>query len=474
MPKPTSAERLATAMTKVHSRVEGYIKSIAASNIRNAFCIINPTHINAPKLTYEQLESIKNMVLDQFQNDHLFGLAIKFFTPPFLLEEKPEGSPDHNVTVGIAEFDEGWQIDEFAKGMLYCPSERELGSWHHRYEKQMEALSLTPLLDSACRDLEARDHVRHFLSCPAKEFFEVFAQKYALTDSHIPQIDRKKGIRDLYHEIGSFPEEKSLIFQAYSQAKKLAAQTKNFKISQLMRGVLRAVELKCVEVVKAVGAPASTEEEILQSLKDDPLKSAPRYDAERRAQGLNYFRMAQVLMLFVLEFLEEQKKHAASGEIAMFVWLCQHIAFNHSSNGVKIVDLLNLKSGDFDRRKNTLLIKQAKVPLTEGLGELFSAWLGNRWRVNDRRLFTRLTFDLLSDNLKRISVKLPLFERDLLPKDLLIAPHALECDAAIDKSARKHLGWQEAFVSNSPYANASVLTKQIREMIISTLSKSNS
>jgi hypothetical protein len=473
MPKATTAERLTQAMKSLKNRVEEYIKHIAASNIRNAFCIITPTHVQAPQLTHEELEEIKETVLACFKNEHLFGLAIRYFVPPLPLPTRPEDGADHEIRVGIAEFDEGWQIDEYAKGMLFCPSNRELGHWHSRYERQAEALRLTPLLERAYADMQAREYIRHFLHQLAHDFFVTFATKHAQTDDAIPQSDRSLDIKVLYREIQPFPEEGAPIFYAYSEAGKIASKTQNTKTRRLMRGFQEAVERHCLKVLEEINAPQSTREEIFHDLRGGSLKPERVNDAERPAQGLDYFRTAQILMLFLLEFLEDPKKHPASGEMAIFVWLCQHIAFDYSHLGIKITDLLNLKTGDFDRLKNCLQINGHKIQLTEGLSELFIAWRGKNRRVNDRLLFTALSPDFLAENLKRVSAKLPDFTRGLLPKDLLIIPHAIGNDAAVDKNARRCLDWQCAFVSKSPYANSSDLTKQIRESITAMLSKSS-
>jgi hypothetical protein len=473
MPKATTAERLGQALTRIKNRVEDHIKKIAASNIRNAFCVIAPTHAKAPQLTHEQLEAIKEDVLARFKDEHLFGLAIRYFRPSFLPALKPKDIADHDIRVGIAEFDEGWQIDEYAKGMLYCPSDGELGRWHSRYERQTEGLRLTPLLERMFCDMQARECIRHFLSQPAHDFFVTFAKKHALTDDAIPSKDRLLDIKDLYHESRTFPEEGAPIFYAYSEAGKIASKTQNSKTRCLMRGFQEAVEQRCLKLLEDMNAPQSTREEIFHDLRRGSLKPDRVNDAERPAQGLDYFRMAQLLMLFILEFLEDPKKHPASGEIAIFIWLCQHIAFEKSHLGVKITDLLNLKSGDFDPLKKCIRIKDHMIQLTEGLIEIFIAWLGKKKRVNDRLLFTALSYDFLAANLTRVSVKLPSFTRDLLPKDLLIAPHAMGYDAKVGKSVRQHLDWQCAFVSKSPFANSSDLTKQIREAIAATLSKSS-
>ncbi len=471
MPKPTTATRLSEAIVELKIRLENYIKKVAGSNIRNGFCVIVPTHRGSPPLSHERIEAIKAGILKEFKDENLFGFAVLYAPPPLLPSSKPEGYSDYVIEAGIAEFDEGWQIDQFAKGLLYCPSERELGAWHPRYNKQTDALRLAPLVDMALKDSDAREAVRSFLNCGAAAFFNTFAMEYAKGDRNIPRIDRNKDIHLLYHELPKFPTEGAPIFHAYAEAQAMRKKTRNDRIKDLITAFIKAVEDQCIKLICDIGASATTQNGILAELRQNFKKGKQSYQAERPAQGLYYFRTAQLLMLFILEFLEDPEKNLASGEIAMFIWLTQHMSFEGLSE-IQIKDFLHLQVTDFDRKHNTLLIRSKKVPLTEGLGELLQAWLGESSRVNGHWLFTKLNPEFLKDNVARMSVRLPSFDRDLLVKDLLLKPHVIENDAPMDKKFRQHLDWQCDFVSKSPYANTNNLSKQIREKIDTMLSKS--
>lgn len=471
MPKPTTGKRLAEAMVKLKTSLERYIQKIASSNIRNGFCVITPTHAGSLPLTEEKMESIKKNVLEKFKEENLFSFAFGYFPFPqgILHSSKPEGYIDYEIRVGIAEFDEGWQIDQFAKGLLYCSSEGELGTWHSRYTSQLEGLRLTPLFDMALKDMNAREVVRSFLRLETAVFFKYFAKKYAEEGPEISLVERNKDLIHLHKKIPQFPMVGAPIFHAYAEARAIRKKTRNDRIKDIMNAFIKTVEDHSLKFISEVGASSATQNGILTELRQDFRKHKQPYDAERPAQGLYYFRTAQLLMLFILEFLEDPEKNIASGEIAMFIWISQHMSFEGLSE-IQINDFLHMQVTDYDPKLNSLQIRDKKVILTEGLGELIRAWLGEGARVNRRWLFSKLKHEFLKDNVVRMSAKLPSFNRDLLAKDLLLKPHAMGHDALMDKPFCQHLNWQCDFVSKSPYANTINLTKQIREAVRSMLS----
>ena len=473
MPKSTTAERLSQAIANIKTRLEEYLKKIASSNMRNGFCVIVPTHRGALPPTQAQMEAIKAGVLEEFKTENLFGLAMQYSLPPegILPSSKPEGSSDYEIRGGIAEFDEAWQVDQFAKGLLYCPAETEFGVWHPRYNKLSDALRLTPLVDMAMKDMRARSIVKSFLEYDAKAFFDIFIVKYVKDDPNIPPLDREKDIECLYGDVLQFLVAEAPIFHAYAQAQALKKKTRNEKTKALMTAFIRSVEDHCIQFIDQVGASSATQNAILAELRQDFRKGKQSYDAERPAQSLYYFRTAQLLLLFILEFLSDPGKHLASGEIAMFIWLSQHMSFE-GPPGIQINDFLHMQVTDFDHKKNTLLIRGKRVLLTKGLGELLSAWLGDASRVNRRWLFTKLKHEFLKDNLVRMSAQLPSFEGDILAKDLLLRPHGISDDVPVDRQFRQDLEWQSNFVSQSPYTDTINLAKQIREKVDAMLSKS--
>lgn len=302
--------------------------------------------------------------------------------------------------------------------------------------------------------------------------FEAFVHDHVLNDDHLGINDKERKLcaegktdwKLLYPEVkGLLNSTHQTLHNFYKVARAKAVQSRNPKIKSLLWAFVDHVEKR---LIKTSELPENLKDQLLDDLKGvNSKQQEKKYHAKRPAICLSDIECAKALYFFIRKFLSSPKKNQISGEITLYIWICQHAAFSNLNVGVE--DVLAISVTDINFQALTINIAGKEADITCGLRDLIAAWLGNDERQNKRKLFPTLTIDNLEKNLIKFSEGF--FERDgrLLPRDFLGKAHVI-AGARIPIELRKQFDFQETLTESSPYK---IDTRKIKKHILEAFNK---
>lgn len=473
--KPTATERLSTAIALLLIRIHNSCKINEESEIRFGLCTVTPKHSAVRKPSAQVQKEIEHCAKEHFQKLDAVGVYLRYWTPPLSPDadnREPIGDKeDYHLSFELPIFDARFEQELIARALIFCPADSEMFRWDDWFELQLEALRFTPLLYQGLKEDRIVTQIRYQLALKAEPFFKEFVYGYALKDKHLNLskseiIEWEKKTADWtvhYSNARNIIRHNVSVYDCYKACHKKMKQTRNPKLQALLREFTYYIELR---LIRQSGLPQMEIEILIEELRD--LKGLPRhnrtrYKAKRPSLCLSDIECAQFLYQLIQEFGKEPRSQKALGETILFIWLSQHAAF--SGQSFQVQDVLSILVKDIDFGDGTISIANNKFHINKGLLEILSAWIGNSDRVNKRRLFSTLNYDVLEKLLKKYSLKFLGVDGRLQPRDFMMRVHVVQ-GARMDNQMRQQLANQELLVANSPYR---IRSSDIKKQILSSV-----
>lgn len=479
--KITAAERLSNAMVALELRIDEYCQFQINNAHKIGLCVVTPKSASQNPPTKEVEKELRQIGIDHFSKPGAQGFYFQYFTPPLLPTVSGANintsatSNDYQVTLKLTEIDDLWAIDAWTRALLYCAgNDKEMNDRNDWFELQHEAFRLTPQIAQEIKVHQQLEKIRlQFMESP-RQIFEIFGREYVSKDDNlgISDAERKlytKGIQDwktLYPGIDTFLSIENLtLFDLYKNMNVKKVNKRNTKTRPLLYAFTKYIEDKLVGTSEL---PENTKKELIESLQG--IVRTPRrlkYNAKRPAICLSVTECSSILYLLIREFCASPKKNQISGEGALYIWICQHVAF--ANVNIKVDDVLNICVTDIDIRSKTIIINKRKIYITHGLAQIIEAWIGTEKRENKRKFFLSLTLDNLNNKLVKISTDFLGIDGPIHPRDFLEKVHVLP-GARISPELRSQLEVQEDIIDDSPYT---VDPDEIKKQILKSINKNN-
>jgi hypothetical protein len=451
--KPTAAIRLSAAITSLQMGIYHYCKRHVETPHQYGLCIISPKEhsVRSPsKVVYEELQ--------QQAKDHFFslnkrGVYSHYFDPykilPKTLDPKiqREGEVnDYSLIFRTPAFDNKWEMQTIARAFVYCASQEDMGGWNEWYDPQLEAIRLTINLHDALKESSKVLSIRHQLSKPSLSIFNDFAATYIKQDDHIPELYRRKHWSLLYPDIKNLIKKETTLYECYQLAKE-HANMRNEKERDLLRAFVKYVE---EFLIINTDLQKELKDHILHDLRTGEAKHIKqKYWAKKPEVCISDLECAQFLIFILKKFQSSPQKYQTLGEVALFIWICQHAAF--SEVRLDINDILNIRVTDIDFEEFIIKTNRREVTITIGFKSLLQAWMGKTDRENKRFLLPSLTkISNLEKTVAKYSKNLFGIEGGLKPRDFLGKTHPIP-GARIAIEVRELLDTQMEMAKHSPY-----------------------
>jgi hypothetical protein len=477
--KKTSAQRLSEAICALQMRTYRYCHEMVNSNMRIGICIATRKKPSVHKPTEEVLARLQQQAKSHFahKNIHLLYFTVIELPVNYNTEEIHASTSlsidDFLLICRIQEFDTVWEQETLARSLIYCPAELDLGGWYEWFIPEVESVRLAPLCYEWLKEHKITGQIQQDMQQPAISFFDTFIRKHILTDDTmgLSNQERKQihqGIKDwrvIYKELSTIlPVNETTLFDLYMTSRAKVIQSRNGQIRSVLKAFLEEVENV---VVNSKPLAQDVKESYIAHLRGDAKRQKQKYEAKRPIYCLSDLECASILYLVIRQFQTDPKKNQVYGEIALFIWICQHAAF--SGHELDIDDVLNLKVTSIDFEGLCIDFPCAKIDIIQGLSDIIHCFIGAAQRQNDRKLLPSLTYDNLEKTLKNLTRKIFGREGYLLPKDFLNRVHVI-AGARIPYELRSQLTYQKSRVNQSPYV---ISASEIKKQALETKMKNN-
>jgi hypothetical protein len=475
--KMTATERLSKAIHSLLLRIQDYCQEVADTPIRFGLCIANQKQEPYQVLTRKIQDELWMHAKDHFNSLGVQSFYFQFWTPPTfsLLEKKETDLPltvkDYQLTFELPEYNAVEERRTTARSLIYCPSQGEINHWWNEwFEMQDEAIRHVPLV---FQDIKERMLIRQISASLAQKgipIFDVFANKYILQSHHLGISDEDKKLIDsgrnswkTYHpQIQDLFSVKDNLFDAYKIVQKKILKSRNENIRSLLKAFIEYVEETLIEATLLLD---DLKRQLLNNLRGVLRKGHHYgYKAKNPALCLSDIECAQILNALLHQFISNPKKFSVFGEVALYIWVCQHAAFA----GIKFTekDVLEIKVTDINASDLIMLLNGEEVPITRGFADILEAWMGENKRKNKRLLLPTLTYDKIEKQLRKIYERSFGSDIGIKPRDFLMKAHVIPF-ARLTAKQRAEIDYQESLVKDSPYSiRSSNIKKHITESIL--------
>lgn len=464
--KPTVAVRFLKAGAELHKRIYEYCQMHATTDPRIGLCVIAPKYAALGPPSKEIHVQIESEAKEHFSAFNKRSVSMQYMDLPALPSKKNDNMQisinDFQVNYSESDFDENWQRQTLVRAMIYCPDNEDMGAWNHWYDPQVEALRLTSMLYEGLKETITIGQIRHCFSLSGAGVFSEFMRLHALNDDHIRERERKENWTLLYPEVKPLFNEQTSLFDLYVIARKKAAQSRNPKLKDLLWGFSEEIE---DALIAKSDLSDETKQALIRTLREESsATNKKKYQAKRPAVCISDQECGWLIYTLLKEF-ESSPKHLALAETVIFIWICQHAAF--SDIDITVSQILKLTVLDFDNHSLVVKINNQELPISGGVNNFLSAWIGDADRKNQRRLLPSLNYDKLEDIIQKYTVSLCGHEDRLMPRDFLGKTHPFP-GARLSQEIRDLINHQEKIAKRSPYY---VNPIQIKKQILNTLSK---
>lgn len=318
----------------------------------------------------------------------MHGFYFQYFTPSILPNvidvdiNIPPSVNDYQLTFDLPKFDARWVVETTARSLLYSPgNDAEMGCWQEWFDRQLEAIRLTPMLYQQLKEHSIVGKIRLSLMQSPTKVFQSFVCGYAANDFHLEISNKERNLcaegkidwKLLYPEIKDlFNQNNPMLYDFYKISRAKAIQSRNFKIKSLLWAFVEHTE---ENLIRKSELPDEIKEGLLNDLRGiDRKQQRKKYNAKRPAICLSDIESAQVLYFFILKFTGNPRKNQIFGEIALYIWICQHAAF--SNLNIRVEDVLSITVTDIDLHALTIIINGEEANITWGFAEVLAAWVG--------------------------------------------------------------------------------------------------
>ena len=474
----SNLENLSKSLVSLLDRVHKYCSRHTESDVLFGLCVINPKHALVGFPSEDVRLELERRATEHFRSLEVDAYYLRYWTPPLLriANSKDVSSSttanDYQMTFELPTFDDAWQRTAITRSLIYCPLDEEQHGWSEWFELQLEASRLTPLLHQTLRECEILGMIQKQLRGPGLPVFESFIHDYALNDECLPMsVKEKKAWNEKkidwkvrYHFIKDLFSSSASLQTIYRIGHDKAASSRNPMIKNLLWAFLKSVEDSLIVNTQLPEEEKKRQLAELRSFKGRESKKG-KYQAKRPAICISDLECGQILYELMQTFLSAKLKSRVVAEAMLFIWIAQHGAFSGVS--LKVEDILSIKIKNIDMQALTILIAPGvEIDITAGLKEVLSAYMEDE--NQEKKLFTKLSYDNLEELLEKCSEKLYGVGGRLLPRDFLEKVHTVQ-GARIPLDLRRQITRQEAIVKNSPYRIDVVeIKKHLREKLMGT------
>ncbi len=476
--KKTATERLSEAIISLLNRINDYCKKAADSPLRYGLCIVNLKHAPYRQATKEVLAELEKRAKDHFASLNVHGFYFQFWTPPALpvVEKVDKNAPlsadDYQLTYQLPQFNLEEEQRMLVRSLIFCPSDGEIYHWWDEwFEIQYEAIRYVPLIFQEIKERTIIRKISLSLAQAGVPVFETFANNYAIqtdylgiSDEEKKQIKKGEGSWNKYFPRirGIFSSAKTL-FDVYKICKEHVLKSRDLNDKSFLSSFVETVE---TSLIKMTDLPEDLKLDLLNNLRGiSNNKHKSGYQAKRPVVCLSDIECGQALFLLLQKFLSNPKKYSVYGEMALYVWICQHAAF--AGVVFKEVDILKMKVTDIDIEGLIINLNGIQLQITRGFSDILEAWIGKNERTNQRFLFPTLGYDNLEKNLKRISQEFFGKNGFVLPSDFLMKAHVIPF-VRLSAKQRAEIDYQISLIEDSPYR---IRNREIKKRILEAQSK---
>lgn len=479
--KKTAAERLSNAITSLLTRIHDYCQASADSPIRYGLCIANLKYAPYREATKEVLAELEKRAEDHFKPLNIHGFLFRFWTPPRLPViqsvdiKNPLSANDYQLTFKLPQFSAQEEQRTMARSLLFCSSSGEINHWWDEewFEIQDEAIRYVPLIFQEIKENTIIRKISLSLAQPGMPVFDAFANNYAFQTEYLGISNKeKKQIKDgkgswekYFPKIREIFSSAKTLFDIYKIGKEYALKSRDLNEKSFLSSFIEKVE---TSLIKKTDLPDDLKLDLLNNLRGISKKQHKSgYQAKRPVICLSDIECGQILFLLFQKLLSNPKKYSVYGEIALYIWICQHAAF--AGVAFKEADILKIKVTDIDIAGLLINLNGIQVQITRGLSDILEAWMGKNERQNKRLLFHTLEYDNLEKKLKRISQDF--FGKDgfVLPSDFLMKAHVIPF-VRLSAQQRTEIDYQASLIKDSPYR---IRNSEIKKQILSAHSKND-
>lgn len=469
-------KEMKVALASLLTRVDNYRQKCVTTGQPFGVCTVSPKRASIGPPSKDIQVELKKRATDYFQSTPAYGYYFKYWTPPILpISEGSRLSPtvdDYHMVFEYPQFDTGWELTTLARGILYCPSDREEGDCSDWFELQHEAIRLTPLLHQSLEDYKIIYHIDVQLEQDGLPEFENFICEYGTKDPHLPmprsELEswkaRNLNWRVRYHLLKHLFNSSSTLRDFYTIAREKAASSRNPMLKALLRAFAKSVEDQLILNTKL---PEELKKDQLTRLRASKKRTTnnEKYLPKRPAVCISDIECGQLLYLLITTLLSSTGKNIILMESILFIWIAQHGAF--SDLNLNIQDILSIKTHDIKPRALSIRTSKGDIFITSGLQKILATWIKILGGRRSGQLFQKLSDDNFEDLLGKHSTQLFGSNGKLLPKDFLEKVHTTH-GARIPLDLRRKISQQETLIKFSPYR---IKSQEIKNQIQKSFEK---